>query len=312
MKKNVSYIVLIVLVFLLGFAFVFKTNQNRPDDIEPKKCLFFDSFTQNGFFSEYFNLLGAMIWCEDNNMDLYIDESRSNICGFDTYFLPLKAKRIKLKSALQGRHRKSESPDKFLLLGDYLENRYKLATSGVLCDSRKRQYTKKITETYKLNDRLSEKANKEIKRCKNIYGDDFAAFHVRRGDKITEEKNFELNRYIKELQKAEEMKSKKTKNIFVMSDKKEVIEDFKKEFPQYNFFCLHENENEYDAMKFSASTDQERKNYIENFLIDLEIFKSAKCGVVTIHSNVGAFLMLSMHPNCYAIDEDGNNTVLIL
>jgi hypothetical protein len=282
------------------------------EKLKTVKC-FYRPFTIHGFFSEYLNFLGCKIWCRENNYELYIDENlKDNIGGFDTYFVPFDIKKIKFKENWIGKTRLSECKNKWVLSGDFYEKRHECNFKGKLGKVRREQYRKEIEKTYIFNEKFRQEVNEEIKKYATLINEGFVGFHVRRGDKITEVNGgfSSLETYMDRFKNIEKTKENKIKNIFVVSDDPAIVDSFKEKFPSYDFFSRPSTNKSYDQLEFNALSTDKKRVYIKNFLIDLEIIKASKYAIVATSSNVGAFIMLSMYPNCYTIDSENDELFL--
>ena len=304
--------VLIVLTTFFSIFFLKNTKKIKLENFqetEKRKC-FYTAFYTYGFFSEYLNLIGCNIWCQENNIDMYVEYSKNNIGDFETYFVPLYYKKVEIEENFVGRSIKSKYPEKILLAGNYMDIRNDYGMIGYISKTRREQYRKEIEKTYIFNEVFQKKVDEEIEKYKSLIGDDFAAFHVRRGDKIVEQKAFALNTYIDKLKEIEKNREKKIKNIFIVSDDNNIFKEFKENFPEYNFFSRYKRQAGYDQLEHNLLSPDDQREQIENFLIDIEIIRASKFAVVTSVSNVGAFLMMSMYPRCYSIDTE-NDKVFI-
>ncbi len=121
--------------------------------------------------------------------------------------------------------------------------------------------------------------------------------HIRAGDKITtgEMKKINVDSYIDAVvQKAKDI----PKNIFIMSDTYQIIEEFKQRVFErgYSWNVLHSpagNLKEHIQAEFNKQSFEVKQKAFLQFLAELEIIKRCQVIICTMSSNIGRWLYLN-------------------
>lgn len=130
----------------------------------------------------------------------------------------------------------------------------------------------------------------------------YAAFHIRRGDKlISEGENTPPLKYIKLMNKWND----KCKNVFVMTDDFSSVEELRNIAPEYSFQTLCDPaERGYDQVTFSARTPLEKKASLQRLLSESQMAARSDLFLGGFKSNVGRFITLlhSRPDRCVSVD----------
>ena len=127
---------------------------------------------------------------------------------------------------------------------------------------------------------------------------EYAAIHVRRGDKATEIQHTPIQAYMEKL-------GGKYHNLFVASDDYSVVEEVRKLYPDQQVWTLcTPAERGYDQAKADAESPEEKeKNRIVLFAI-MEVLNRATKFVGTYSSNMGMFMGMRNPKICQGVDFD--------
>lgn len=281
---------------------------------------------ESGFFSEYNNMILAMVYCFQHKMKFSIYSKDANFKydkGWDDYFIPfcdeyggflhsLFNRRTndrfknntlkKLDIALTYLFRKSNL--RILTtydLWDYIRSQkisapYRFSSIGLIGDLRYicQQF---INMTWNYN----EESKSTIRQL--IDGIDLPAdyigFHIRGGDKFTEAKIQEINVYIR---KAESLSN--LKEAFVLTDDYTIIESLRKNYPMWTFYTLCQpDERGYYHNQFKKESPTVKKSRYLKLFASMDLLSNSSLFVGTFSSNPGMYLGMRMNPEkTYSID----------
>ena len=155
-----------------------------------------------------------------------------------------------------------------------------------------------INKTYRFNDKVYQDIIKEIAAI-NIPKDDYIGLHIRAGDKILENKLFDIEDYFEIVRK----KATGFKNVFLMTDDYRVYEKCKLYYPDYDFFTTcSENEMGYDNVKFNLQNNEQKYLDMVKLLASIELLNNSKVFIGVYNSNPGQFLYLRRNDCTYFVD----------
>lgn len=267
-----------------------------------------------GFFSEINNMILALMYCKFNNIEFIINSKNSAMFGpngWEEYFLPFtKETKIQIPKKINFRMHNNKFRLKDLLR-IYL---YKLKTKAnymtfEIWDKFYYEYWGKendikhqtarseiIQNIWKYN--LKTKNNIEQNIAKLNLPQNYAAIHIRSGDKIIETNALYNPDDLMETL----MNNSQHKNIFVFCDNYENYEYLKNKYKNFNFSTLcNINERGYDNEKFQSLDFTIRYKKIINLLANIEICKSSDFFVGTRHPNTDIFLSWIMAANKFIL-----------
>ncbi len=294
-----------------------------------------------GFFSEYNNMILAMLYCLNEKIKFSIYSCNANFKkekGWTDYFLPFCEEdhnryhsKYNRRMPIFGLQKRFLIADKFNKLIDpvkkavikrmYFENSsvnyyftYELwnkfhnqKMESIFFNipelSIKGNLREATSKLVKMTWRFNEPTKVEVEQLirKLNLPEEYIGFHMRRGDKEIECEIRSIHEYI---EKAKLLTT--IRNAFILTDDFGIIQDLVVEYPQWTFYTLcNQNEKGYfheDFMKMA--TDFKNENQIRLFA-SIEILASAKIFIGTYSSNPGMYLGMRLPVNqCYAIDFD--------
>lgn len=133
--------------------------------------------------------------------------------------------------------------------------------------------------------------------------DDYIGLHIRAGDKILENKLFDIEDYFEIVRK----KATRFKNIFLMTDDYRIYEKCKLKYPDYDFYTTcSENEMGYDNVRFNSQNNEQKYLDIVKLLASIELLNNSKVFIGVYNSNPGQFLYLRRNDCTYFVDKPIN------
>lgn len=137
---------------------------------------------------------------------------------------------------------------------------------------------------------------------RHIFDGDYVACHVRRGDKLIREGQFhDVSTYLERIRDL----SGSIKNIFVMTDDYQVIEDFRAQAPGYNIATMcNPHQRGYVNQNFLRQSRIEAQREIATLHQEVAIACASKIFVGCFLSNVSRFVaLMHEHPErCVSVD----------
>ena len=293
-----------------------------------KRVLIFKIWLNSGFFSEYNNMILAMLYCLENRIQFKLSSNGANFntqFGWNGYFdsfcdsvvdnrlhyrtldwrysLKLVVKRFdrlavhSLLSYMSFWKKELLTQDVFGKCRDKLRYRKR----HVIPELGFRGSTQEICSmlvclTWKYNDSTNKRI-KEILKTLSL-PDKYVSIHVRRGDKIVESPYYSLERYFEKL-------GTKNKNLFVATDDYTVIEDIKKKYPDWNVWTLCSPlERGYVQSVADKESFQEKDRNMILLFATMEILNRSERFVGTYNSNIGMFQGMRNPSICNGVDFD--------
>lgn len=289
--------------------------------------LIFHVGATSGFYSEFNNMVLAMIYCLQWRIKFSLYSEDANFRydkGWNDYFLPF------CKEVKGGFHHKynlrDEDPmfvmhrffERLRLAAYRIGHRHTYLTYDLffrfravfferMCfsvpelgikDSDLRSVARDIVNMiYCFNPEITQDIHKNIELLK--LPDQYIGFHIRGGDKFVEHR---LEDYKKYIMKAEEVSS--LRNAYVFTDEYEIVEKMRRDYPEWTFYTLTEpREKGYFHQDFLKLEPQERKRNMVKMFSSMEILKNSALFVGTFSSNPGMFLGMCMD-QAYGVDYD--------
>ncbi len=292
-----------------------------------KKKLVFHLGADAGFFSEYNNMILAMLYCLTNKIQFVLYSGDANFGykkGWDDYFFPF------CDEATNNFHKKYNFRDydffqkrlskkdrikiriyKFLYKIDYftqdlwlsIRNRdhekeiYNIPEIGIVNDPLREACRKLVLLTWQYNIDTATIIKNKIESLK--LPQEYLGFHIRRGDKHTEQDLIGISSY---LDKAQVISS--TRDAFILTDDYNVIAEIKKLYPEWNIYTLcNESETGYEHAQFIKENKSAIKEAHLNLFASTDILSCSGYFVGTFGSNPGMFLGMKMNThNSLSID----------
>lgn len=287
----------------------------------PRKHVFRLGF-DSGFFSEYNNMILAMVYCILNKIDFTINSKYANFktkLGWQDYFTPFfnedsrffhKKYNYRPYSTIQSK--KAETFFKWFYRLDYL-------TQDIWTDFRSKLDINQEYSIPELNFHgtllqacsqfvfLTWNLKPEIKTNINEFllklnlPNDYVGIHVRRGDKFSETKEFyHLEQYLSLVESKTPIR-----NLFISSDDYNVILELQKVQKWNVFHAIPQNNAGYTQDVFNSMDPMNKFKDLVDLFCNVQALCNSSIFVGTCNSNVGMFV--GMHrtgQNTYYIDSD--------
>ncbi|MDR0824476.1 MAG: hypothetical protein LBN74_05235 [Prevotella sp.] len=283
-----------------------------------KKKFIFHLGSDAGFFSEYNNMILAMLYCLTNKIQFILYSEDANFSyqkGWTDYFCPFcdevfddfhkkynfrdyefiqqklgKIDKLKIKSYKFINGIDFLTQDLWLLIRsrDHETEIYNIPELDIINSSLREACKILISITWHYNDDAKALVKSKIDLLK--LPSEYLGFHIRRGDKYIEQKTSETYLYF------EKIKNLSLRNIFISTDDYNTILEIKNgQYLQYNFFSLcREDQTGYDQNQYKIlNKNQLKENQIDLFT-SIDILSNSQFFVGTFSSNIGMFLGMKM------------------
>lgn len=277
--------------------------------------------TQRGFTSELNNLLLALLYCLENNIEFRLSSrywGAAHAHGWTDYFSPFCKESnnpftkigtiARLPKKIERRQKlyKIFRP-KTLFTHDiwqavqnpaFLNRSFNFPQLGISGDI---FHAKRIllTHIYQLNP----SSIKAIEQLAVPAPKAYAAFHIRRGDKlVSEAKAIKVDAYIAELSRARA----DIKDVYLATDDYSVVTEMKLKYPEYTIHTLcPESQRGYSQSNFNTVNAIQKKTETLRLLADIHHIRGAQFFIGTFSSNIGRFVALFKGlENCSSLDEE--------
>jgi len=276
-----------------------------------KNSLVFNLGAEAGFFSEFNNMIFAILFCQKNGLMFRLFSKGSKLSKdiWNDYFDPFCSSANNPLNAIFNSRQPHSIPNAFsfkfgstilkFLQGGYLT--YELwpqfrdksfFNEHFILEGKDYSFIDAsnyiLNSIWKFNPKTRKEIDEEIKRC-NLPRE-YVGIHIRRGDKIMETESTGINVYMNKLQSITDCK-----DVFVMTDDYSVIESITTQYPSYTFYYLAKiNEKGYIHSEFCKMPDSKKRDGIIHLLSEMEILSHAQKCIGTYSSNPGLFLALRM------------------
>jgi hypothetical protein len=280
-----------------------------------KKELIYHLGVDSGFFSEYNNMILAMLYCLENKIKFTIYSKDANFRynnGWTDYFLPFCEEQDNDFYGRRYNPRNSDFKKKFnpRILIHHLLNRNIFLTFELWHSFRNRnRETKKfyipeleingnlqeacqvlINLTWRYNETTETRIN-QLKSSLQL-PEKYIGFHIRSGDKVLETKLLNISQYIKAAEARSDIKT-----AFVSTDNYSTIEEFQSQYNNWNIHTLSsDSETGYFHGEFIKRDKILIRKHYENFFASIDVLKKSAIFVGTFSSNIGMYLGMCM-PN---------------
>jgi len=271
----------------------------------------------SGFYSEFNNMILAMLYCLENKIRFSICSQDGLLTlkhGWQDYFLPfcdevndefnfrynqrlrtkdLKKLRAKLKIGYYKRRHNIDylTQDIFIKSRNYYKNKIDpLAIPELGLSGHVQEVAKALTAmVYRFTPEVEAKIQ-AIKTTLEL-PEKYAAMQVRGGDKITEFRCFPPLDYMKVLQT-----ETKLKEVFILTDDYTLFQELQSGFPDYRFYTLcRPEERGYFMNQLVELSKEQRYNEHIKLLASMEIIRDSVQAVVPFNANPGMFLGICPH-----------------
>lgn len=294
-----------------------------------KKELVYRIGINAGFFSEYNNMILAMLYCLEHKIQFKLCSGPTNFHpteGWNGFFLPFcdqvedVGKHYKTwdwKYALKLISRNRQFDNYKSLLPYVLLGRNRLRTQDIygrmrtpnqgnryisipelgICGNLQEACSKMVEITWHYNDEIQNRIQQNIHHI-NL-PELYVGFHIRRGDKQTEKPFIDIKNYVETAECLSELRT-----AFVSTDDYSVYEYLCSNYREWTFFTLSEKANTgYIQGDFDAKTQNEKLfHYIELFS-SIELLAKSELFVGTFTSNIGMYMGMRNPAICTAVDQ---------
>ncbi|MBO5404422.1 MAG: hypothetical protein J6A13_00275 [Paludibacteraceae bacterium] len=282
----------------------------------PNPRLLYRIGSDAGFFSEYNNMVLAMVYCQRNNICFLLSSKGANFAydkGWDDYFLPFcrelnlyhqtmmnpryeaplptTGKREKIKRCMFALQKKLWRID--LLTYDIFHDVRKQYVDDNLIDA-----CREISNRIWQYNKQTQDAIKQRIRTLSL-PDTYVSVHIRRGDKAREAAHTDIAKYISLLET-----NTSCRDVFVATDDYSVYEELCAKYPDWQFYTLTPAVNRgYDQRKFEAFSAGHRRDEMLTLFSDIELLAASSLFVGTLSSNIGMYLYWRMpQGRCLGVD----------
>jgi hypothetical protein len=276
-----------------------------------KQTLIFHLGSRAGFFSEYNNMILAMLYCLTNKIR-FVLYSKDAIFGYkegwNDYFIPFceEISSSNFHNKYNFRYPGFFKPLRPHVIMYKLFNPNNLLTFELYNLIRSRDNEKKhyfipelnidgnliescqilVNMTWRYNQTTENNINKLISKL-NL-PNNYSGLHIRGGDKITEMKLFSTNEYLNKLETIS-----KEKNIFILTDDYRCIKNIDSNYSIYTL--CKESEIGYFHNDHKKNNRLIIKESHERLFASIDILSKSNVFVGTFGSNVGMYLGIRMY-----------------
>lgn len=279
-----------------------------------KRVLVYNLGSEAGFFSEYNNMVLAMLYCLKHKIKFQLFSKNNDFLignGWQGFFEPFcdevlntrhatfnqrqplinEKIRYKIRRFIFKRHEKityvtSDLWQKFHAnsFKDVIFDIPELNIYGSTQVASKKLI--EITWCYKINISNLVLKNRNILKIPLKY----IGIHVRCGDKIQEAPNYSIHDYMILIQKKTEIK-----NVFILTDDYRIYLQACEHFPDYNFYTLcDENEKGYFHSDFIKTNLETKRLKLSKLFASVDIINKSEFFIGTYSSNPGMYLGMRM------------------
>lgn len=295
-----------------------------------KRGLTFRLGIEAGFFSEYNNMILAMLYCLCHGIKFKLNSKGANFCslGWNGYFEPFcedvedwhqhfRPYDWKYSLKLIWRER-SLYYMRNIWPYFYLRWKKNLLTQDVFASARNRSLqrhlyhipllgidgdlqqacSRLIRLTWHYNSLTQAKVNRFVEEL--ALPTNYIGMHIRGGDKFIEHAIEPLEKYFALVDN-----SIPEKNLFVLTDDYRVILRIQEEYSQWNVYTLCGSEEKgYFHAEFSNQTEEYREKQLIKLFASVDILAYAKQFIGTFSSNPGMYLGMRNPSICKGVDYD--------
>lgn len=292
-------------------------EQYRTLNGSSKEKLVYHLGGEAGFFSEFNNMIFAMLYCLKHNIQFVLFSKDANFGyekGWQDYFLPFcDESNITLHSKLNPRQ-----PEKNLTFKNKLKififkicTQTTYLTSDLWDEFHNNKFEKALFDISSLgikgnildasrtlidiiwhyNNEVGNLINELVSNLK--LPTKYIGLHIRRGDKCLEYDEQDLDIYLNKVIAVSNLR-----DIFVSTDDYQVIIDLRNNFYGWNIYTLcPENRNGYFQNKFNSLDVKYKKKEMVELFASIEILSKSEHFIGTLSSNIGMYLGMRMNEN---------------
>lgn len=286
----------------------FWKKYNKINESYNEVCIYLGIGT--GFFSEFNNLILAILYCLVNKIKfkLYLVNAKGfpNNKGFEEFFMPF-CKELIYDADTEFNNIFNFPKNEVEVLLPIMKYKYGISyfTTDIFYNMRYNDFRNShfiIKELgidgYIYNAfgiiaknifRFNNETKKEIYKLINNLNlpKKYIGFHIRAGDKITEAELIKPEKYIESLKKHSDIK-----DIFISTDDYFVVEKLKNQYgSKYNIYTLtNKKELGYNQYDFEMSNKKEKYNHLIEFFASIEILLNSELCFGSYTSNPSIFL----------------------
>jgi len=288
-------------------------NSNACDVIESmKRKLIFHIGHSAGFYSEFNNMVLAILYCQRHGIEFELYSKDANFGqgkGWTDFFEPFCKETTWLghhyinqrySNPVGGKRKvlmdvyKTYHPNNFLTPDLWPAFRHidnEMTTKDVMSACRPI-----VDEIYRFNGNTCVEVDSLMRKIS--IGEPYIGFHIRGGDKTAEHDILNIEQYISVAEKLSEIRT-----AFVYTDDYSFITLFRQNYPYWNVHTLTtEDEHGYIHQKFLQLTLSEKRNKLLKMFASMEYLRKSEYAVCTYSSNPGMFLGMSMGERAIGID----------
>lgn len=286
----------------------FWKKYNKINESYNEVCIYLGIGT--GFFSEFNNLILAILYCLVNKIKfkLYLVNAKGfpNNKGFEEFFMPF-CKELIYDADTEFNNIFNFPKNEVEVLLPIMKYKYGISyfTTDIFYNMRYNDFRNShfiIKELGIDGDiynafgiiaknifRFNNETKKEIYKLINNLNlpKKYIGFHIRAGDKITEAELIKPEKYIESLKKHSDIK-----DIFISTDDYSVVEKLKNQYrSKYNIYTLtNKKELGYNQGDFEMSNKNEKYNHLIEFFASIEILLNSELCFGSYTSNPSIFL----------------------
>jgi hypothetical protein len=280
-----------------------------------QKKYIFNFGSEGGFYSEFNNMVFAMVYClkYKYRFILYSDNSKFKIKkGWDDFFEPfceeigssyfhkkfnkrIDAPRLTLKHYPAWYAWKWRNKDTYLTYelfgsffnGDFEKEQFDFPELGI--KGNLREVSRQVVDMiYRFNSGTQTEIKKMISQL-NL-PEKYISLNVRRGDKDTEFSILPLSTYMDKVKQLADLK-----DIFVLSDDYTVLEELQKEYPENRYYTLvNPSDRGYIHGDFIKTGIEKKKADLIKLFASVEAMAASDLAIGTLITNPGLFLGMYM------------------
>lgn len=296
---------------------------NRLNRSFKKKFIFHLGFDA-GFFSEYNNMILAMLYCLEHKIQFILYSSDANfgiLDGWNDYFLPFcEENRDSFHKKYNWRYPRKSVDLRTSFRIKYYKVRHKIhyLTPDIWNEFHNREMEHKMFDIPQLgiNGDLRSACHILIKmtwrynaKVANLIGvrigalgfdNDYIGFHIRQGDKGLEHDLISEKVYMTKAS----LLSSEIQRIFVLTDDYSVISRLKQNYPQWQIYTFcNDNERGYIHADFQETSKVQKYDLMLKLFSSMDVLRKSNFFIGTFSSNIGMFLGMYMSPSqCHGVD----------
>ena len=281
------------------------------------ECLVYSMGHEAGFFSEYNNMVLALLYCLERKIRFVLYSRNSNIMGIDgwrKHFLPFCEEAVDPRHQIFNYRYPQQFSAWFRLRRHWFKKGSGIAylTADLWREFRSKDFERRhflipelelsgdirsvcrsiIEFTYRFNPVTQAAVNKLISPVMAELPDVYAGLHVRSGDKASEQRLLSVDEYMAKLKAT----APDLRDIFVFTDDYLRFENLSDSYSGYRFRTLCQpDERGYHHCAFLAEDQSARAQRLVNLFASIEILASAQIFIGTFSANPGMFLGMRMN-----------------